>query len=159
MEKDYQTAQVEYGLSAQRLNVDFGHSPTSSWAYQLIHGDATITLPQLGQWIASTGGRETVRYFAGLAGLGVHPVETKEAVELNIANLGKECNEAAGALFAALEDGVVTDAELNNGLRELDEAEEAIQKAKVSFIARHRETASGNARTIAGAEQWRKAKC
>ena len=55
------------GNGAAVINLAFGHSETSSWAYQVVEGSAAFPISQVETWMRVTGGGHLVRWMAAQA--------------------------------------------------------------------------------------------
>lgn len=124
MRADFEKAQAESNLSAARVAVKYGKSPTSSWPYQLMDGDVPFTAFMLDDWIELTGGENLLRALAG-ADYIVARVQP-ESQRGNAANTVRKFGEYLTTTAQADADGKITRHEYSNIVAEASLAMGAI---------------------------------
>lgn len=135
---DYKAAQKACGLSARRVSVAFGHSPDSSWPYQVMEGDLSFPVEQLPIWIQITGGEQVLRYLARLGGFELVETDPPDPAEVSIARAGQTANQLIATAFRAVEDGTVDEDELAAVEAAAEEAQAQITRLRRAIAYRHR---------------------
>lgn len=112
LKSDYHEAQRDRGLSAAQINVAFGHSGESSWAYQMMAGDMPMPLAMVSTWRRLTGARHLMQWIAAETKHATAPLPVTEAGPADVYRAAADALEAFGEAMkhhaAAVRDGIVT---------------------------------------------------
>lgn len=151
---DVANAQETRAMSVRALTTALGHSPDSSWLYQVCHGEHVLNAHMLDRWVQLTGGANLVSYLAELAGFDLVG-RTPATAAGSLAEAGRDVAEAISTAWAALEGDAISAHELQQCHKDFVQARQSLANLERRLEAESRERHESHnhrARTLAEAE-------
>lgn len=139
LQRDFDTAHADCGLTHKQIANAYDKSPTSSWPYELLRGNVPFTLPMVQMWVSLTGARNFMVWMGEQTDHFVAPIPHGDA-RSDTAHVLQEFSEYLQTTARAVADGVVTRDEIADIEREAHEACSAIM-AEVEALRRQAMTA------------------
>lgn len=147
LKADYELAKTK-GASAKMIAAELGRS--DSWTYEMIRGEQPFPLKHLDVWVRLTGGLNLARWVAETSNCDLVPRADMADAETTVLTAMREAMEAVYSAGEAIEDGEVTEEEVQRYREEMSEAIEHLRRLEhvlKTLCAEHR-LSDGRAATL-----------